>query len=160
MGAIGPHFSEAELRCRGKDCAFGGGHGCGVNGSTQGLVDALEAIRAKAVIAWCAKFQKPESEFPGMRIHDAFRCLRHNIKTTGAAKDSQHPNGRAADYSVDGLTAAELEAITRTVPEVHGIGRDDARNFVHADVRPGLTLATWCYDDGKWCRYFPPPQQT
>lgn len=156
MGATGPHFSEAELRCRGTNCAPGGQHGCGTNGCTQGLVDALELFRAKALTAWCAKTGKPESEFPGVRVLSAYRCTRHNFGTTGAAKDSQHPNGRAADVSVNGLTAAEMEAIARTVPEIRGIGRDDARGFIHADVRPQLTLSQWCYNGSKWCAYYPP----
>lgn len=156
MGATGPHFSDAELRCKGTNCAAGGQRGCGVNGCTQGLVDALELFREKLLTLWIGKTGRPSGEFPGVRVNDAFRCLRHNFGTTGAAKDSQHPNGRAADVSVDGLTAAEMETAARTIPEIRGIGRDDARNFVHVDVRPQLTLSQWCYSGSKWCAYYPP----
>jgi hypothetical protein len=162
MGITGAHFSEAELACKGTTCGPSG-TGCHVNGCSQGLVDALEAFRAKVATAWAAKFQKQESEFPGVRVSDAFRCLKHNAGTTGAAADSQHPNGRAADIAADGMTAAELEAIALTIPEIRGIGRDDKRNFIHVDVRPTLTLARWCYytdERGKtrWGAYYAPTQ--
>ena len=161
IGATGPHFSDAELQCKGTDCAPGGKTGCHVNGCSQKLVDALEDYRAKIATAWAAKFHKPESEFPGVRVSNAFRCLKHNAGTTGAAADSQHPNGRAADLSVEGMTAAELEVIAHLVPEIHGIGRDDKRNFIHVDVRAALPIARWCYytdEKGKtrWGAYYAP----
>lgn len=147
MGATGPHFSDLELQCHGTTCGPDG-TGCHENHAQQSLVDVLEKIRA--IVG------KP------VLVIDAYRCLKHNMGTTGAAADSQHPNGRAADIKVGDMSAAELEAIATQIPEIRGIGRDDKRGMLHVDTRPTLTLARWCYhtgQDGKtsWVAYFPPP---
>ena len=132
MGATGPHFSESELACP---------H-CGVNGCQQGLVDALESFRETA--------GKP------VAVDSAYRCEQHNAQVGGAGK-SEHVEGLAADIRVEGMTAAQLEALARQNPQIRGIGRDDHRNYIHIDVRPTPTLARWCYaEDGKWCSYYPP----
>jgi hypothetical protein len=133
-----PHFSHDELACHGSNCC---GH---QNHCTPILVDGLEDLRAIALEAWAKKYG-PTAKFPGVDVHDAYRCLKHNAQTTGAASDSQHTNGRAADISVQGLTAAELEAIAIQVPafEQGGIGRDDIRGMLHVDHRVGR--ARWCY---------------
>ena len=133
MGSTSEHFSASELAC----------HHCGVNNCTPELVDALERFRA-------AVGNKP------VQVHDAYRCVIHNAMVSGSAKDSQHTLGNAADVSVPGMTAAQLEAVARTVPEIHGIGRNDKANWVHIDVRPAVVLALWCYDDRGWCKYYPP----
>ena len=131
MGATGPHFSDAELRCK---C------GCGTNGCTQSLVDALEAFRAIA--------GKP------VRITSAYRCPDHN-KAIGGAKGSQHLKGLAADIKVTGMTAAQLEQIALQTPGIRGIGRDDHNGFLHIDTRENK--AHWCYDSsGRQCTYYAP----
>jgi hypothetical protein len=144
MGATSPHFSDAELRCHGTDCGPGGKVGCLRNRCTAILVNALEAFRVKAAAKWNAKYG-PMNPFPGVDVHDAYRCPIHNGETSGAAANSQHPAGRAADISVDGLTADELEAIANTIPTIKGIGRDPIRNFIHVDVRPQTKISRWCY---------------
>lgn len=142
MGATGPHFSAAELQCRGTNCSVDRLHGCGVNGCKQSLVDALERFRDLV--------GKP------VQVDSAYRCPVHNAGVGGAGK-SEHVEGLAADIRVAGMTAAELEAIARKIPAIRGIGRDDKRGYVHIDVRPTVTLAQWSYDDqGKWCPYRPP----
>ena len=171
MGATSPHFSEAELRCRGAGCniipPLSPVRGCGENRAKKELVDGLEAYRALLVTAWTAKLRRPVAEFPGVNVHDAYRCLKHNAESGGAGK-SEHVDGLAADLSVLGLTPAELEAIARKIPAIRGIGRQDDRinpvahvkkpGYIHVDMRPTLTLARWSYDSsGKWCTYFPPP---
>lgn len=175
MGAASEHFSDRELACKGTDCNLNPPldpvRGCGENHCTETLVDGLELFRAKAFDLWTAKnvpADYPAGQraramvtFPGVVVHDAYRCVRHNAGTTGAVSDSQHPNGRAADVSVEGLTAAELEECALAVPAFRegGIGRDDVRNMIHVDHRP--TMARWCYykqSDGsvKWGPYAPP----
>lgn len=134
MGATSIHFSNAELACR---------H-CGVNGCGRELLNALEAFRT-AVGA-------------PVTVDDAYRCAVHN-KAIGGAENSRHPLGEAADISVPGKTAAELEAIARTIPLIRGIGRGDVQNYIHVDVREktGPEPAEWCYDEhGKEIAYFPP----
>ena len=134
MGATGPHFSEAELRCRGKNCSVDGTHGCGINGCKPSLIDALEAFREK--------IGKP------VLVNDAYRCPKHNGQVGGAGK-SEHMLGLGADVTVRGMTAGQLEAVARTIPAIRGIGRDDQKQYIHVDVRPTLTLAHWCYQTGS-----------
>ena len=138
MGATSEHFSEAELACHGTTC--GSGHGCHVNGCQPELLTALEEFRALV--------GKP------VHIDDAYRCPVHNAEVHGAAH-SQHLQGIAADISVEGMTPAELEAVARQVPIIHGIGRADHADYLHVDVRS--VPAQWCYDiSGESIPYFPP----
>lgn len=162
MGATSEHFTDAELRCPGTNCGPDK-KGCHQNNCTPILVNGLELLRAKAGQLWMEKHGAAKAyDFPGVRIHDAYRCVFHNAGTTGAAQDSQHPNGRAADLSVEGLTAAELEAIADQIPSFKGIGRDDIRNMLHVDVRPASFVARWCYYRNeqtggiKWGPYYHP----
>jgi hypothetical protein len=175
MGVSSPHFSEQELACKGTNCNLDAPplpvRGCGQNHCDQELVDGLEAFRAKALEIWCEKTAPGaaatfrarglEPPFPGVAVHDAYRCVKHNAGTTGAVSDSQHSNGTAADLSVIGLTSAELEQCALAVPmfAAGGIGRDDVRDMIHVDHRP--TVARWCYykqADGsvKWGPYEAP----
>ena len=132
MGATGPHFSDAELACP---------H-CHVNNCRQGLVDALETFRSRV--------GRP------VIVDSAYRCPQHNSQVGGAGK-SEHVEGLAADLRVNGMTAAELEAVARRIPAIRGIGRADFQDYLHIDVRPTRTLANWCYSaNGKWCSYYPP----
>ncbi len=145
MGTTSAHFSERELQCHGTNCGPLG-TGCKQNKCTVMLVSSLETFRDRALMKWLWKNPgKTSIDFPGVRVIDAYRCVQHNAATSGAAAGSMHPDGKAADLSVDGLTAAELEDIAGTVPAFKGIGRDDIRNMIHVDVRYGQTVARWCY---------------
>lgn len=146
MGATSQHFTQAELQCK---C------GCGKNECTQALVDALEALRALA--------GKP------IIIDSAYRCPEHNATTPNAVKHSQHVLGNAADIVISGMTPAEMEALVKQVPAIHGFGRADHQGYVHVDMRPaGIEhgsgpvptinpIVEWCYDQaGAECAYYPP----
>lgn len=140
MGATGPHFSDAELRCKGDDCNISRTAGCGVNGCTQELVDVLERLR--------------QLVSGPLIVNSAYRCPRHN-KEVGGQPKSEHMLGLAADVRAFGMTAAQLEKIALTIPEIHGLGRADCQKYIHIDVRNTVTLVRWCYDvDGDVIPYF------
>jgi len=112
------YFSDEELACK---------H-CGVNGTTQGLRDALDQFR--------------EAAGAPVIVDDAYRCPVHNAQV-GGVPHSQHVEGNAADIRIHGLTAADLYKIALTVPAIHGIGRADHQDYLHVDVRE--KPAKWCY---------------
>ncbi len=132
MGATSEHFSAAELECK---------H-CGANECKPELLDALEIFRA--IVG------KP------VNINSAYRCPTHNAEV-GGAPNSQHVQGIAADVSVAGMSADQLEHAARQIPEIKGIGRAPHQDYLHMDVRE--QAAQWCYDEsGKTCPYYPPTQ--
>lgn len=143
MGATSEHFSQLELQCH---C------GCGQNGCTQALVDALESLRALAGVP--------------IRVDSAFRCEAHNASLPNAAQHSQHELGNAADIVIEGLTPAQMELVAFSVPAVNGVGRADHQGYIHVDVRPAAAASTalnpfggvvlWCYDTkGNECLWYP-----
>ncbi len=120
---LSPNFTRGEFACR---C------NCGFAAVSPELVAGLQALRDQ--------LQKP------VIILSACRCAAHNA-AEGGARASQHVQGRAADIRVPGLSAREVYAAAATIPQFHGIGVDDERNFVHVDVRE--KPARWCYRAGR-----------
>jgi uncharacterized protein YcbK (DUF882 family) len=128
------HFKDAELAC----------HHCGVNLCQQELLDALEALRVA--------IGKP------ILVDDAYRCAVHNAEV-GGAPHSEHLQGIAADIRVEGMTAAELEAVARQIPAFRGIGRSDQPPYLHVDTR--AIAAEWCYTStGTVIAYYAPGDQS
>lgn len=80
-------------------------------------------------------------------ILSAYRTPAYNARIPGAAKASQHVQGRALDLAVpkglavrDVLRAA-LAVAHRPESKLRGIG--EYAWGVHIDIRPGLRLARW-----------------
>ncbi len=68
------------------------------------------------------------------------RCFTRNLNTPGAAKDSLHTEGKAADIKVAGISPKEIFSyLDRRFPDKYGIGL--YHNRVHVDVRP--SKARW-----------------
>lgn len=80
-------------------------------------------------------------------ILSAYRCAKHNA-AVGGAPSSQHLLGRAADIRVGTMTPAQMEAVARLSPLVHGLGRSDPGGFIHVDTRDvaKVVQVRWCYD--------------
>lgn len=136
MGDLSLHFSLSEFALPEAKAAR---HGCEpaaypaewVEARLAPLVRALEVIRA---------------EFGGkpVRIVSAYRPLEYNRKI-GSEDTSQHVQGRAADFVIDGVDPGviwdrmiALRHVGRI--EIGGAGVYDT--FNHIDVRGG-SLHTW-----------------
>lgn len=91
------------------------------------LLNMLETIRAAA-------------GFERMFIDSGFRTTAYNSKLAGAASDSQHCHGRAADVVHERLTPEGLHDLildlyrAGRLPQLGGIGLYPG--WVHVDVRP------------------------
>ncbi|MEG1970349.1 MAG: DUF882 domain-containing protein [Burkholderiaceae bacterium] len=68
-----------------------------------------------------------------MRIHSGYRSARTNHKTEGAALNSKHVLGKAADISIPGVSNVTLAGISRVLG-VGGTGFYVGRGFVHVDT--------------------------
>jgi uncharacterized protein YcbK (DUF882 family) len=68
-----------------------------------------------------------------LRIHSAYRTGRTNRATEGAALDSQHVRGKAADITVAGVSNVRLAGMA-SVLSSGGTGLYPGRNFVHVDT--------------------------
>lgn len=66
-----------------------------------------------------------------IRLASAFRCAAHNATIRGAAPNSQHVQGAAADP--ENVSIAQVEQHTNFT----GIGTPDGVRATHVDVRPG-----------------------
>lgn len=80
MGDLTANFSRSEFACR---C------GCGFDTVDAELINALQA--------GCYFFTERYGEPVRCDITGPNRCYQHNIDERGA-KDSEHPNARAADH--------------------------------------------------------------
>ena len=96
------------------------------------LIPILEKIREH--------FGKP------VNINSGYRTPSYNRKTQGAAKNSQHMYGNAADISIKGVTPLEIYKWLRTW-HTGGLGLYDT--FVHVDVRDLIGLRTETWDNRK-----------
>lgn len=105
------------------------------------LCQLLEVIRA----VW----GKPMTILPGGGYRTAEWNERHRRAGHGAALNTQHVQGRAADIRVEGVPAVEVHAAVLwlyregKLPDLGGLGEYDS--FVHVDVRPHQPgkLARW-----------------
>jgi uncharacterized protein YcbK (DUF882 family) len=68
-----------------------------------------------------------------LRIHSGYRTQKTNFKTEGAALDSRHIVGRAADISVAGVSNIRLAGMATRLGR-GGTGLYPGRNFVHVDT--------------------------
>lgn len=116
MGDISKNFDRSEFACK---C------GCGADTVDVELITVLEDLRYRFV-------------FP-IVINSGTRCGRHN-KAEGGGKNSQHLDGKAADFVVKGVQADEVaDCLEQLYGTKYGIGRYNGRT--HLDVRS--TPARW-----------------
>jgi uncharacterized protein YcbK (DUF882 family) len=113
------------------------------------LLDKLELVFAE--LESQAQLE-PRAAPLELDVHSGFRTPGHNRRISGAAKDSRHQYGDAADVVVDAngngrfdrsdhrLVVAAVEAVERTHPDLAGglgiyASRRYAKPYVHIDAR-------------------------
>jgi uncharacterized protein YcbK (DUF882 family) len=111
---LSPHFTESEFECHGDACC---GHASVVH---PYLVLALEQLRDLV--------KRP------VNITCGFRCRRHNLEVKGAATDSLHCRGLAADLWVQGITPAQLALLAEGVQAFRHGGIGLYTSWVHVDI--------------------------
>jgi hypothetical protein len=110
VGYLSTHFTTWEFVCK---------H-CGTlpdGGIDIVLLDLLEDIRAH--------FGTP------ITINSGYRCPTHN-EAVGGVEDSQHVDGKAADFTVAGISPSKVYAY---IDEWHGGGLGKYDTFTHIDTR-------------------------
>lgn len=125
---LAPGFRVREFRCR--------------DGSDAILID-----EALVVLLQCIR------EHFGAKVHitSGYRTAAYNATLPGASKTSQHIQGRAADFWVEGVPVATVaDYAEKLLPGRGGIGRylKDAAHpsrktgWVHIDTRPNKSRWT------------------
>jgi len=117
------HFNSAELRC----------HHCGREGVRRELLDALEALRAKA---------------GPLKVNSAYRCPQHPVEAR-KPKPGHHARGIAADLVPLAIPLRAFYEVVRAEPRIKGIGVDHAAGYIHVDVREAAAPVLWVYRKGR-----------
>ena len=125
---LSPSFTVREFSCR---------DGSATILIDEGLVVLLQCIR--------------EHFGKAVTITSGYRTAAYNATLPGASKNSQHIQGRAADFWVEGVPVATVAAYAeKLLPGRGGIGRypKDAAHptrktgWVHVDTRPNKSRWT------------------
>lgn len=90
----------------------------------HGLLDVLAGVQA-----WLAG----NGIVAPLRIHSGYRSTKTNKRTEGAALDSRHLLGRAADVSMPGVSNVKLAGMASVLGR-GGTGLYPGRSFVHVDT--------------------------
>ncbi|MDB4261369.1 D-Ala-D-Ala carboxypeptidase family metallohydrolase [bacterium] len=105
------NFKRSEFAC---PC------GCGFDTVDHELIEELEEVRRY--------FGTP------ITITSGCRCQEHNASIDGAAPNSQHKRGRAADFVVKGVDSGAVADYCETIG-IPGVGRYNGRT--HIDTKSG-----------------------
>ena len=110
---LSPHFAVREFACSdGSDTIM----------IDTDLINLLERIRT-----WAGA---------SIRITSGYRTKAYNDRLKGAAKNSQHTLGTAADIVVSGKTPADVARFAEAIG-AGGVGLYTSKRFTHVDTRNG-----------------------
>lgn len=125
MGDLTANISRSELQC---SC------GCGS--------DSMDFETIQVVQHCCDHFaHKQKVDKVVLRITSAHRCFKYNrLPETdggpGSNDNSQHPQARAIDFKIGGVSPADVYAfLVERYPDKYGFGRYNS--FTHADTKSG-----------------------
>lgn len=124
MGDLTKNISRSELACK---C------GCGS--------DSMDFETVNIVQESCDHFAKVLGvDKVILRLNSGNRCFKYN-RSIGSNDRSQHPQGRAIDYTIDGVEPLELyNYLNGKYPGQYGMGKYGF--FTHIDTRTGRS-ARW-----------------
>ena len=136
-GDVSPHFSLHEFGLSDEKARK--------RGLDAGAEYPAEWIESR-LTPLCAALEVIRAEFGGkpVRVISGYRPLDYN-RALGSEDTSQHVQGRAADFQIDGVAPG---VVYRRVLELHQLGRIEIGGigvydeFNHIDVRGGA-MATW-----------------
>ena len=109
------YFDRSEFKCT-----------CGGRGCTGYPAEPAERLVRNADIAR-KHFGRPATVSSGVR------CALRNSELPGSAANSLHLRGKAMDFCVAGVSAQQLLAYVKTLPDVDEAYAIDA-NFIHMGV--------------------------
>lgn len=133
MGNLSKNFSKEEFACK---------H-CGQFKADPLLINKLQLFRDN--------IGKP------VGIISGYRCPVYNKSLPGAAKNSFHVKGTAADIVISGATYGDLIWLAKQLG-FNGIGIYPDQGFIHVDV--GNRKAYWVKYSGKAYQYMTYEQLT
>ena len=122
---ITKNISRHELACKCGTCGF----------------DSMDYETIRVVQDCCDHFaEKLGFNRVVLRINSAARCYEYNRKI-GSSDASQHPKGRAIDFTIDDIPPSDVYAFLAVkYPNSYGFG--NYKTFTHADTRSG-PAARW-----------------
>ncbi len=128
MGNLSENFNHKDFACKCPECR-------GEYRIHLGLVGLLEQI--------AVHFNKRPKILAGFYCEDYLEKLQRE-------KLSYHAKGKAANFTIDGIPAAEVFKYAETLPGVNGLGFYPEENAVHIDTRPPEKKEIWIKERGKY----------
>ena len=102
--------------------------------------DGSNVVLVDPLLVWVLQNVRDHFGKP-VTITSGYRTVSYNAKVGGAA-DSLHIYGAAADFSVEGVKASDVQKYLETVlPGTGGIGK--AASYTHVDTR--VAKSRWTY---------------
>lgn len=103
--------------------------------------DGSDVILIDPLLLWILQNVRDHFGKPVV-ITSGYRTPAYNANLSGASSTSYHMQGRAADFVVSGVKAADVQAYLETImPNTGGIGKDSS--YTHVDTRE--TKSRWTY---------------
>ena len=128
MGDLSENFSHRDFACRCPECK-------GAFRIHLGLVGILEAV--------AIHFKKRPKIISGYFCEAFSESLKRD-------KPSYHSKGKAVNFSVEGVPAAEVFKFVEKLEGVNGLGYYPDENMVHIDTRPAEKADVWVREKGKY----------
>ena len=103
--------------------------------------DGSDVILVDPLLVWILQNVRDHFNKP-LNITSGYRTVSYNAKIPGSASGSYHLYGMAADFTVSGVKASDVQAYLENImPNTGGIGK--ATDYTHVDTR--AEKARWTY---------------